>query len=603
MTDRAVAKLQALVRIPTVSDRDPARVDGEAFDRLLGELRAQFPLLHDRLELTRVGTHGLLFCWAGRAHAKPLVLMAHLDVVPVDESAPWRHPAFAAEVEDGAVWGRGTLDDKGCVAAICEAVERLLESGHQPAQDVWLSFGCDEEVSGSAAVAAVEELERRGVRPWLVLDEGGAVAHDAFPGVRRPVAAIGVAEKGTTSVELRVEGRGGHASTPTRNGPTVRLARAVLRIDRSPMPARLSDTTAELVRRLAPHLPTPLAPLRPLLGRPDRMRPLLTRALTAAGAEAAAMVRTTFAITTLEGSPALNVIASSATAGVNIRVLPGDSVDGVLAHLREVIDDPEVRIRVIERDPTEIPDHDYNVAVFANRFPSFAGPGRTEVVCFTSDHNRSFADLSPGRVRLVVEALGRPHRGAERPAGRRAGVPVREPRREIGVTLQPPARPDLRLPVPAAAHPQAMARAREHFEAHRRNLFADILAAERRTGTRIVAANETGRPSCRPPPAGRSRSTSYPHRQVADIPALTDAERDAFGPLYLDVLRRFDGLFDDPLPYIAAWHQAPVRVDRELGTCTSAAVSIRRAAERSSSWPARSRRWAPSSRHPPERGR
>ncbi len=346
MTDRAVAKLQALVRIATVSDRDWSRVDTDAFDRLLAELRTQFPLLHERLELTRVGSHGLLFHWPGASSDRPVVLMAHLDVVPVDESAPWQHPAFSAEVVDGAVWGRGTLDDKGCVAAICEAVERLLEDDHRPAQDVWLSFGCDEEVSGTSAEAAVDELVRRGVRPWLVLDEGGAVAHEAFPGVKRAVAAIGVAEKGTTSVELRVEGRGGHASTPARNGPTARLARAILKIDRSPMPARLPDTTVDLMRTLAPHVPRPL---RPVLGRADRIKPLLTRALIAAGPEAAAMARTTFAITTLDGSPALNVIASSATAGVNIRVMPGDTVAGALAHLRRVIDDDDVEIRVVER--------------------------------------------------------------------------------------------------------------------------------------------------------------------------------------------------------------------------------------------------------------
>ena len=345
-TDRAVAKLQALVRIPSVSDRDASHVDTAAFDRLLEALRTLFPLLHERLELTRVGTHGLLFRWPGRAADKPVVLMAHLDVVPVDDSAPWQHPAFGAELVDGAIWGRGTLDDKGCVAAICEAVERLLERGHLPAQDVWLSFGCDEEVSGTAAVAAVDELVRRGVRPWLVLDEGGAVAHQAFPGVKRPVAAIGVAEKGTTSVELRVEGRGGHASTPARHGPTVRLARAILRIDRSPMPARLPETTVQLLRRLTPHLPLPV---RPIMARADRFRPLLAKGLTSAGPEAAAMARTTFAVTTLAGSPALNVIASSATAGVNIRVLPGDTVDDVLAHLRRVIDDPDVAIRVVER--------------------------------------------------------------------------------------------------------------------------------------------------------------------------------------------------------------------------------------------------------------
>src|SRR4051794_36375629 len=341
MTDHAVAKLQALVRIPTVSDRDWSRVDTDAFDRLLAELRIQFPLLHERLELTRVGSHGLLFHWRGASSEGPVVLMAHLDVVPVDESAPWQHPAFSAEIVDGAVWGRGTLDDKGCVTAICEAVERLLETDRRPNQDLWLSFGCDEEVSGTAAEAAVAELVRRGVRPWLVLDEGGAIALEAFPGVSRAGAAIGVAEKGTTSIRLRVRGRGGHASTPARNGPTARLARAIVRIDHSPMTGRLPDTTVSLMRTLAPHVPLPF---RTVLSRADRLRPLVSRALVAAGPEAAAMTRTTFAITTLEGSPALNVIASSATAGVNIRVMPGDTVADALAHLRKVVGDDDVDI-------------------------------------------------------------------------------------------------------------------------------------------------------------------------------------------------------------------------------------------------------------------
>jgi carboxypeptidase PM20D1 len=352
MTDPAVAKLQALVRIPTVSDRDPGRVDTAAFDALHAELERQFPLLHERLEPTRIGSHALLFHWTGASADRPVVLMAHLDVVPVDETAPWQHPPFSAEIHDGAVWGRGTLDDKGSVAAICEAVERLLADGHQPAQDVWLSFGCDEEVFGTSAPAAVDELVRRGVRPWLVLDEGGAVADDAFPGVSQPVAAIGLAEKGSTSVELRVEGRGGHASTPALLGPTVRLSRAITRIDRRPMPAHLPDTTIDLLRRLAPYLPRAL---RPVLDRADRLRPLLTRALTLAGPEAAAMARTTFAVTTLSGSPAINAIATSATAGVNIRVLQGDTVDDVLQHLRQVIADDEVQVSVVEHgEPSKV---------------------------------------------------------------------------------------------------------------------------------------------------------------------------------------------------------------------------------------------------------
>lgn len=356
MTHPAVAQLQALVRIPTVSNRDPDLVDVAAFDEFVAELARQFPTLHERLELTRVDTHGLLFHWAGRSSARPVVLMAHLDVVPVEEDAPWQHPPFGAEIHDGAVWGRGTLDDKGELVAICVAVEALLGQGFTPEQDVWLSFGCNEEVSGTSAVLAVEELRRRGVTPWFVIDEGGAIASEAFPGVSAPVGVVGVTEKGVTSLELRVDGRGGHASTPRRNGPTVRLAKALTRLDRQQMAASVPDPTIELLRRMAPHASRPL---RPLLANAEKMRPVLTRALIAAGAEPAAMTRTTFAITTLSGSPALNVIASTAKAGVNIRIMVGDTVAGVLEHVRKAIDDDQVQITVVEEnEPSPISPYD-----------------------------------------------------------------------------------------------------------------------------------------------------------------------------------------------------------------------------------------------------
>ena len=345
----AVEKLQALVRIPTVSHRDPARVDTAAFDDFVETLADLFPLLHEHLELTRISTHGLLFRWAGAAAERPVVLMAHLDVVPVEGT--WQHDAFAAEVVEHegeqVIWGRGTLDDKGCLVGICEAVETLLAAGVTPAQDLWLSFGCDEEIMGTAARQAVEELARRGVRPWFVLDEGGAIASEAFPGVGAPVGVVGVTEKGATSIELRVQGRGGHASTPARMGPTARLARAITRLDRSPMPASLPAPTIELFRRLAPHA---ALPLRPVLANAARLRPALTRVLLAAGPETAAMTRTTFAITTLSGSPAINVLAATAKAGVNIRVMVGDSVADVLEHVRRAVDDDEVHLDVIEED-------------------------------------------------------------------------------------------------------------------------------------------------------------------------------------------------------------------------------------------------------------
>jgi carboxypeptidase PM20D1 len=343
--DAAVAALQALVRIPTVSDRDLAKVDHEAFDQALDELERRFPLVHEHLELTRVDTHGLLFHWAGASSERPVVMMAHLDVVPVEGA--WQYPAFSGKVVDGTIWGRGTLDDKGSLVGICAAVERLLADGFVPAQDVWLSFGCNEEVSGTSAVLAVEALQARGVRPWFVIDEGGAIASEAFPGVAAPVGVIGVTEKGVTSVVLRAEGRGGHASTPARMGPTARIARAITRIDRSPMSASVPEPTIELFRRMGAHAPIALRPLMQNAGKAKR---LMTRALIAAGPEPAAMARTTFAITTLSGAPALNVIAATATAGVNIRIMVGDTVAGVLEHVRKTVNDDQVAIDVVEQN-------------------------------------------------------------------------------------------------------------------------------------------------------------------------------------------------------------------------------------------------------------
>ncbi|GIE31017.1 peptidase M20 [Actinoplanes italicus] len=357
-----------LLRIPTVSTRDTAAWDHVAFDAFLAALRGHFPLLH-ALPLVRVGSHGLLFHWAGAAADRPVVLMAHSDVVPVE--GPWRHPPFGAVIEDGVIWGRGTLDCKGSLVAICQAVEDLLATGYTPAQDVWLSFGCNEEVAGDAAPLAVEELRRRGVTPWFVLDEGGAVAYDAFPGVEKPIAVIGVTEKGITSLELRVDGRGGHASTPAPLGPTARLARAVTRLDRAPMRASAPDATMELFRRAAPHAKPPM---RYALSTAVRSRALLTRLLLAAGPETAAMVRTTVAVTTLSGSPALNVVAATATAGVNIRILVGDTMEGVIRHVRRVIKDPQVRITVIdegEPSPSSPLDEAFDLiaAVTGEHFP------------------------------------------------------------------------------------------------------------------------------------------------------------------------------------------------------------------------------------------
>ena len=407
-----VEKLQALVRIPTVSHVEPAQRDEAPFVAFEQEMARLFPELHARLERVEIGGHAMLWRWPGRTPAQPVVLMAHLDVVPVDPDAPWQHPAFGGDVVDGQVWGRGTLDDKGCLVAIAEAVEQLLRVGFTPARDVWLSFGSTEEVTGETAEATVAELERRGVEPWFVLDEGGAVAYGALPGVAAPLAVVGVSEKGSTTLELRVDGRGGHSSTPTRMDATARLARAVLRLDRSPMPPRLPDATLDLLVRLAPHAP---AALRPLVTRAGKAPGVLARALVLAGAETAAMARTTVAVTTLSGSPAPNVIASTARAGVDVRVMPGDTVADVVAHVTRVVRDPKVRVSVVEHgEASPLSPHDDDAFRLLERTVEEVFPEAvpTPYVMMAATDSRFFTRICPRVYRFAPLRMSKTQREA-----------------------------------------------------------------------------------------------------------------------------------------------------------------------------------------------
>lgn len=343
--DAAAPKLARLIACRTVSSRIPEEVDDGEFARFRAELAALFPVVHRRLRLEEVGG-GLLFRWQGTEdELDPVVLMAHYDVVPVQDESTWEHPPFAGVLADGCIHGRGALDDKGSLAAILEAVETLLEEGFTPSRTVWLSFGDNEETAGDTAARAAALLQERGVRPWLVLDEGGAVASQAFPFVTSPVAVIGVSEKGIVDVELSVEDPGGHASTPSRLGAAARLARAVVRLDRRPFPAALHPVTIEMLGRLAAGAsPLPAA----LFARAGSLRLPLTRIFGALGGEPNALTRTTVALTQLSGSKASNVLPTRATANANVRIAPGESIDSVLRRMRRTVRDRKVSLRVVE---------------------------------------------------------------------------------------------------------------------------------------------------------------------------------------------------------------------------------------------------------------
>lgn len=342
-SDGAARRLSALIRKRTVSSREPEAVDWaefEAFRALLPEL---YPETHRVLERTLVGGHAMLYRWKGRAPDEPLVMMAHYDVVPASDEG-WERPAFSGDVHEGAVWGRGSIDTKCTLVCAFEAVEAMIKAGFTPERDVYLSFGHDEETGGEGAPAIVAHLESLGVKPGLVLDEGGAVVRGVFPGVEKPLAMVGVAEKGVTDIELSVRSQGGHSSTPPRKGAAWRLARAITRLEARPFPAGFPAATRVMFKRIAPHAPSAL---RLVLGNLWLFEPILLMVFGRAGGELGAMCRTTTAVTMLQGSDAANVLPAVAKAVVNVRVAIGQSVEGVVERMKAVIHDPLVELRVL----------------------------------------------------------------------------------------------------------------------------------------------------------------------------------------------------------------------------------------------------------------
>jgi carboxypeptidase PM20D1 len=354
-------RLAAMIRVPTVS-ADHDRTGSGPFEALIDLLAELYPLVHEHLGSERIGELGLVFTWqpVSPTGSEPVVLMGHYDVVPAaGQEAEWTVPPFEGSIGDGLVYGRGALDDKGAVCALLDAVENLLAEGWTPPRPVLLCFGPDEETNGATGRLIAETMHARGVRPWLVLDEGGAVVEVPFPGVRGPLAMVGLAEKGVMSVELSAGGTGGHASAPSGLTAVGRVARAVARLNRNPFAVRMPRTVANLMTALADHAEPKYARLWQVAAANPW---LAARVLASAGgADGAALVRTTLAPTMLAGGSSANVLPSRASAMLNIRVNVGETTAGVVARLRRVINDREIAVRVVEGDeptPESASDND-----------------------------------------------------------------------------------------------------------------------------------------------------------------------------------------------------------------------------------------------------
>ena len=341
--DKIVKDMQEMIRCKTVSYTDPSLMDEAEFEKFRNLLPKLFPNVHDNCSRQLIGRSGILYRWMGKEEGDPVVLMSHYDVVPVEEDQ-WEKPAFDGILENGELWGRGTLDTKGTLCGIMEAAEKLIGEGFVPNHDIYFAFCGDEEVGGISCPEIVKWFEERGIHLAMVVDEGGAVVENVFPGVKGECALIGTAEKGMMNVELKAKSNGGHASTPPVHTIVGELAQAVVKVEKNPFKRHLTKPVSEMLDTLGRHSGFGYKILFANMWLFEGLFDLVCRKI---GGELNAMVRTTCAITKMEASKAYNVIPPVASVGMNLRLMNGDTMDTAKAYLEKVVNDPNIEVSVV----------------------------------------------------------------------------------------------------------------------------------------------------------------------------------------------------------------------------------------------------------------
>ena len=363
--DKAVKNLQELVKCKTVSRIDHVGEDDAEFEKLVALLPEMFPNVYAKCELKRFPDRALLYKWEGKNHDKPSVFMAHYDVVPVNEE-DWKKPPFDGIIENGVLWGRGTLDTKATFAGALFAADHHIANGFVPDNDVYLAFSGCEEVNGLGARHIVDYFEENKIDPVMVLDEGGAVVEGAFPGLKSPCAVIGIAEKGMIDVEYRVKSNGGHASAPKPHTPVGVLSLACAKVEASPFKAHVTKPVAEMFDTLGRHSNFLYKMIFANMWCFGWVIDLLGKKQ---GGDINALMRTTVAFTQMSGSSASNVIPPEATMVSNLRLNPKDTMESALEYLKETVSDDNVQLSILRGyNPSRISTTDgegYNRVVSA----------------------------------------------------------------------------------------------------------------------------------------------------------------------------------------------------------------------------------------------
>lgn len=335
----AAARLGEAVRLRTISSRDDAALNADQFTQFHALIQAKFPKVHATLKREVVADLSLLYTWEGsNPKAEPIMFLAHQDVVPVapGTEGDWQVPPFSGEVKDGFIWGRGSWDDKGNLMSQLEAVEMLLASGYKPERTVYLAYGADEEAGGSRGAAKIAALlKERKVHVNFVIDEGLLVLEGVMPGIAKPTALIGVAEKGYMSVVLKMSATPGHSSMPPKKGTSAiaMMSAALKRLDDEQLPGGLRGVAGEMFDTMAPEMS---GFSRVALSNLWLFGPVVQKQLEGA-ASTNAMMRTTTALTIVNAGNKENVLPGRAEATVNFRILPGDTKELVLDHVRNQV--------------------------------------------------------------------------------------------------------------------------------------------------------------------------------------------------------------------------------------------------------------------------
>jgi carboxypeptidase PM20D1 len=408
-----VAKhLAAAIRFKTISYGNGAHNDEKnaQLDALRTWMEQTYPAFHRAATREIVGK-SLLFTWKGKnPNEKPVLLMAHMDVVPVvpGTAKDWSHDPFSGDIAGGFVWGRGAIDDKGCLITPLDAAERLAQSGFTPERTIMFAFGQDEEVGGNAGNGRIAKiLAARHVRFAWVLDEGGAIFNEPFPGVQQPVAFMAVAEKGYLTLQLIAHGTGGHSSRPTHDLAVARLSNAVLRVVNHPFASGLDDVQREQFSVLAPYLPFFQ---KTIVSNLWLTAPIVSKMLER-NPETAAMMHTTIAPTMISGGVKDNVLPPQATATINFRLHQRDTIQSVIAHVRKAIDDPRVDVRALtetQDEASKVSDlHDANGKfVVAAIRDTFSGIPVAPVVTTGATDSRHYLSIADDVYRLDPFHMG-----------------------------------------------------------------------------------------------------------------------------------------------------------------------------------------------------